>query len=194
MVGEHRRQFDLSETAQLTLDTGKRALGGILAGAAWVAWGLSATRPVAPPLTVAFILTAGLLLISCGYCILKGRSLRKKYPFPRRPLNRGFLLLTVFEAAGVAGVVTAAQKTARLDALPVWIGLVIGLHFFGLAKVFRAPVYYLTGVAITLWCLLSWILFRGNPLTVSAGVGTGVILWATSSFNLVRVLARPTAK
>ena len=194
MVGDNRRQFELSEIAQVTLDTGKRALVGILAGAAWTAWGLSATHPVAPPLTVAFILTASLLLISCGYCILKGRSLRKKYPFPRRPLNRGFLLLTISEAAAVAGVATAAQKTERLDALPVWIGLVIGLHFFGLAKVFRAPVYNLTGVAITLWCLLSWILFRGNPLTVSAGAGTGAILWATSSFNLARVLAKPTSK
>ena len=158
-----------------------------------MAWGLSVTHPVAP-VTFAFILTAALLLISCGYCILKGRSLRKQYPFPRRPLNRGFLALTICEAAGVAGVVTAAQKTASLDALPVWIGLVIGLHFFGLAKVFRTSVYYVTGVAITLWCLLSWVLFRGNSLTVSAALGTGAILWATSSFNLVRVLAKPAAK
>lgn len=171
------------------LDTGRRALGGILAGGAWVAWGLRSAHAVALPVKIPFILTGSLLLILtfCGYCILKGRSLRKKYPSPRRPLNRGFLIVTIFETAGVLGVVLAAEKMARLDALPDWIGLVIGLHFFGLAKVFRAPVYCVTGVTITLWCILSWILFRGNPLVVSAGIGA--TLWATSSFRRVQVRA-----
>ena len=193
MGAEHQRQLDPSDIAQEMLDTGRRALGGILAGGAWVTWGLSVTQRVAPPVTATFILIAALLLVCCGYCILKGRSLQKKHPFPRRPLNRGFLVVTTLEAAGVIGAVIAAQKMARLDALPAWIGFVIGLHFFGLARVFRAPVYNVTGVTITLWCLLSWILFRGNPLAVSAGVGIGAILWATSSFNLLRVLARRKA-
>jgi hypothetical protein len=177
-----------SDIAQETLDTGRRALGGIAAGAAWVTWGLSVTHGVARPVTITLILTASLLLICCGHCIWKGRSLQEKYPSPPRPLNRGFLVVTLLEAAGVFGVVIAAQKTARLDALPDWIGLVIGLHFFGLAKVFRAPVYYVTGVSITLWCLISWLLFRGNALAVSVGCGICAILWATSSFNLLRVL------
>lgn len=169
------------------LDTGRRALGGILAGGAWVAWGLASAHAVTLPVTVPFILTAIFLLTFCGYCILKGRSLQKKHPSPRRPLNRGFLVVTIFEAAGVVGVVLAAQKMARPDAVPACIGLVIGLHFFGLAKVFRTPAYRVTGVTITLWCILSWILFRGNPLVVRAGIGA--TLWATSSFRLVQVLA-----
>ncbi len=193
MGAEPRRHLDLSEIAQETLDTGWRALGGTLAGGAWVMWGLSVTQAVTAPATAAFILAASLLLICSGYCIVKGRALRKKHPFARRPLNKGFLMVTMFEAAGVAGVVMAAQKMARFDALPDWIGIVVGLHFLGLARVFRAPVYYATGVCIVLWCMLSWMLFRGNALVVAVGVGIGVILWATSSFNVTRVLARRSA-
>jgi hypothetical protein len=103
---------------------------------------------------------------------------------------RAFLIVSILEAAGVMGVAVAAQKTGRFDALPDWIGLVIGLHFFGLAKVFGVSIYFVTGVSITLWCVLAWILFHGNPLIVAAGLGVGVILWATSSFNVFRVLRK----
>ncbi len=171
------------------LDTGKRAAGGTLAGGAWLAWGLSAAGAVALPVIAAFILVFAPLLIACGYCIWKGRALRRASPYSRSPLNRGFLVVTLLEAVGAAAVITAAQKLERLDALPDWIGIVIGLHFFGLAKVFDSRVYYVTGIAITVWCLVAWALFHGDLLTIAAGMGTGIILWATSSFNLVRVLA-----
>jgi hypothetical protein len=171
------------------LGTGKRAVGGTLAGGAWLAWGLSAAGTIALPVIVALSLVFTLLLLGCGYCIRKGWRLRSEHPHPRRPLNRGFLFVTVLEAAGAAGVITVAQKLDRLDALPDWIGIVIGLHFFGVAKVFHSRVYYVTGIAITVWCLLAWALFQGDPLTVAAGLGTGAILWATSSFNVMRVLA-----
>jgi hypothetical protein len=142
---------------------------------------------------IAVILTGAFLLMCCGYCVAKGRTLRREYPLSDRPLNRGFVVVTILEAAGVAGVVIAAQKMGRFDVLPAWIGIVIGLHFLGLARALRAPVYYATGCGITLWCVLAWVLFRGNLLGLAVGVVSGAILWVTSSFNLVKVLARRTA-
>jgi hypothetical protein len=63
------------------------------------------------------ILVFALLLITCGHCITKGWRLRKEHPSPRRPLNRGFQVVTVLEAVGTAGVITAAQKLERLNAI-----------------------------------------------------------------------------
>jgi hypothetical protein len=94
--------LDPSDIAQEMLDTGRRARDGILAGGAWGAWGLDSAHAVTLPVTVPVILTALLLLTFCGYCILKGRSLGKKRPSPRRPLHRGFLMVTIFEAAGAS--------------------------------------------------------------------------------------------
>ncbi len=173
--------------------TGRRALAGTVAGGVWVAWGLNMAHAVAGPGMLACVVIASVLVIGCVYFVVKGRSLRKKYPFARRPLNRGFLLVTALEAAGVVGVISAAQRMGRLDALPDWIGVVIGLHFFGLGRVFRAPVYYVTGAAITLWCVLAWVLLRGNAQGSALGIGVGGILWAATSFNLARVLRRQAA-
>ena len=156
-----------------------------------MAWGLAAARAFAVPVLAAFVLGLSLLFAGCAYCIANGhRSLQKRHSDPGQSRRSGFLIVTILEAAGVIGVVVAAQKTGRLDALPDWIGVVVGLHFFGLAKVFGVSIYYVTGVSIALWCVLAWILFHGNPLIVSAGLGVGAILWATSSFNLFRVLRK----
>ncbi len=156
-----------------------------------MAWGLGAVRALPVPVRAAFVLAASLLFVCCAYCIVNGRrSLQKKHSSAGQSPMRGFLIVTILEVAGVIGVAVAAQKTYRLDALSDWIGFVVGLHFFGLAKVFGVSIYYVTGVSITVWCFFAWILFHGNPLIVSAGLGVGVILWATSSFNLFRVLCK----
>lgn len=114
---------------------------------------------------------------ACGYFIVKSRT---PLPRARRRLNQGFLVVTLLEAAAVAAVIFAAQKFHRLDLIPAGVGLVIGLHFFALAKVFRAPIYYFTATAITLWAMLLCILFRGNALAVSKSLGLGAVLWFTA--------------
>ncbi len=103
------------------------------------------------------------------------------------------MTITILEAAGIAGGGFVAQTTGRLDALPVWIGLIVGLHFLPLARIFQAPVYYLTGIGITLWCVFSWVLFQGDQRIIYVCFGVGAILWATSSYNLFRALARRSA-
>jgi hypothetical protein len=179
---------ELSDIAREMLGTGRRALVGVMAGGAWLTWGLITAHVVSTAALVPLILVAGLLFTGCGYCMVKGRALRKMHPYPRRPLSLGFLAVSVVEAAGVGGVILAAQKMGRLDMLPDWIGVVIGLHFFALAKVFEMRVYYCTGTGITVWCLLCWWLFRGDGLGVAVGTGIGSILWATALFGLVRAL------
>ncbi len=164
--------------------TGKRAAIGVVAGGAWIGWAGSATHAFALPVWVVLVLTECTLLAVCAYCIVKG----KKEPKRASGVNRGFLLVLMLEAVGVSAVIGITQRTGRFDVLPDWIGMIIGLHFVALGKVLRTPVYYATGTAITLWCLLAWGFFHGSALTVAAGLGVGAILWATSSFNLLRVL------
>jgi hypothetical protein len=159
-----------------------------------MAWGLIAAGAFTLSVRVAFALAAALLLGGCGYCIVQGRrAFAEKHSPIRRSLNRGFLLVTMLEGIAAAGVIAAIEKADRPDLLPIGIGLVIGLHFLALAKVFGTPVYYVTGAAIVLWSGVSWVAFRGNSLTVAAGLGIGAILWATSTYNLFGVLAARTA-
>ena len=176
------------DDAREMLQTGRRGLVGVLAGTAWISWGLITARAFTPLVLAALGSAAGFLLAGCGYCVIQGSRVRPTEDRSRRGLNKGLLLVLLLEGAGVGVVVFAAQKTGRLDLLPVWIGMVIGLHFFALAEVFRLPRYRFLGAAITAWCVLAWILFRGNSLTVAVGLGTGAILWSATLLFLFRVL------
>lgn len=176
------------------LNTGRRALVGVVAGGMWIGWGFRTAHAVAILPLATCAVTGSLLLLCCGYCIAKGRKRAKTKPAsPRHPRTKAFLIVILLEAAGLIGACFAARQTERLDALPHWVGLVVGMHFLGLAKALQIPIYYVTGVGITLWCFLSWILFHGDTLIIFACFGTGTILWATSSFNLLWIFARSTS-
>jgi hypothetical protein len=180
-----------AKAAQEMRDTGKRALVGVLAGGAWIAWGGVLGDGVGLAVSVALMVAGGILLFGSGYCIAKGmRWLKKTESLAQGRVNKGFLLVIALEAAGVGGAIAAAQKLGRLEMLPTWIGTVIGLHFLGLAKVFRVAAYYATGVGMILWCVVVWLFARGEWRGVAACLGIGVILWATAAFNLYAVLNR----
>ena len=170
--------------------TGQRALVGVLAGGAWIAWGVVLGDGIGLAVWVALMVVGGILLFGCGYCIAKGiRWLGNTESSGQGQVNKGFLLVIALEAAGVGGAIAAAQKLGRLEMLPIWIGIVIGLHFLGLAKVFRMAAYYATGVGMMLWCVAVWLFAWGEWRVVATCLGIGVILWATAAFNLYAVLS-----
>jgi hypothetical protein len=139
------------------LDTGKRALVGVVAGGVWISWAVVVARPIGLPVLVVAIAAGSVLSICCAYCVLMARkSLPEQSRLPRRRLNWGFLMVSMLEGIGVGVVVVAAKKMGRLDLLPDWIGLVIGLHFFLLARVFRTPFYNLTAAATQHGAFCRW--------------------------------------
>lgn len=73
-----------------------------------------------------------------------------------------------------------------MDLLAAGVSLVVGLHFLPLARLFRFPVYYASGIAIILCDLLSWALLRFQGITFKVGVATGTVLWVTAIYALPR--------
>jgi len=66
--------------------------------------------------------------------------------------------------------------------------LIVGIHFFPLARLFRVPVYYLTGALLSVLALVALVaLLFGLPIAGSSpynwslfvGVGTTLVLWLT---------------
>jgi len=159
-------------------------------GAGWLAWGLSMSNAVTVILAVLFSVVEIFLLGCSGYFIWKGRSLRKEYPSSSsavtQRMNKKFVVAVVLEFMAIAIVSVVASARHRPDLAPVLIAIVVGLHFLPLARIFRTPVYYASGTAITLWCVLCWILFRSNALIASTSIGTGIMLWVTSAYVLLR--------
>jgi hypothetical protein len=65
-----------------------------------------------------------------------------------------------------------------------WVGAVVGLHFFPLGKLFKLPLYYGTGAAISLAAFGSLIIPPGPVRSATTAGGTGLALWITAVIML----------
>lgn len=169
---------------------GRGSLILAMAGAGWLGWGLGAAEAFNAIVGAIFGAVSILLWFCSIYVIRTGLALRRRNPpfagsvsrFPTRP----FVLIVLVEFAAIGLVLIAAVRLHRADAAALGCTLVVGLHYLPLAKIFRAPILMFLGVLISLWCVLSWALFRSNALIVAVSTGTGILLWAASIAILLR--------
>jgi hypothetical protein len=78
---------------------------------------------------------------------------------------------------GVA--VFALARFGRFDLMPQTLGVIIGLHYLPLGKIFGAQQYYWTGSIIVIAALGSLLIQRGHIRNVVGCVALGLTLWAT---------------
>ncbi|MFZ0960753.1 MAG: hypothetical protein WAO35_07580 [Terriglobia bacterium] len=182
--------MDHSLQAQTVIGAGRGTLITGIAGAGWLAWGLSEARAFNGIVGPALGFTELFLLVGSIYVIRQGRRLRQQYgPVPasmRRATLKPFLLVLLVEVLAISLVLVLAYRLRRADLGADWCALVVGLHYLPLAKIFRAPILGVLGTLITLWCLLAWALFRPHALLISAAMGTGILLLAACVAGLLR--------
>jgi hypothetical protein len=106
----------------------------------------------------------------------------------------GYALIVATEGAAISVGMPILSHFHRPDLFGQWIGAVVGIHFFPLGKLFKIPLYYWTGAAISLAAFGS-LLVSGTPLSsaICAG-GTGMALWITAVVILSKNLESLPAK
>lgn len=92
-------------------------------------------------------------------------------------------------------MVFACVRLGRPEFIPAGVALVVGLHFFPLASLFRVPLYYVTGAALCVVAVSTPIaaLSLGASTAVwqvVSGLGAAAILWATSAVLSIGALSR----
>lgn len=75
----------------------------------------------------------------------------------------------------------------RFDLVPQALGVIIGLRFLPLAKIFRAQLYYWTGAMMVSAALGSFIIPRSELRSIAGCVVVGLILWLTGLVILWRI-------
>ena len=180
----------LSSPADTVIAASRGALISAMFGAGWLGWGLGIARAFNGFVAPLFGCTA-LFLFACSiYFNHKGRRLRKERPAAgastRPSIRKWFLLVTLVEFLAIAFVAILANRLHRADLMADWCAMVVGLHFLPLAKIFRAPRYGVLGILMILWCVLSWALFQSSAITISASMGTGILLWGSCAASLFR--------
>jgi hypothetical protein len=77
-------------------------------------------------------------------------------------------------------------RIGRYAFIPECLGVIIGLHFLPLGKMFRSPVYYLTGVVMVVGSLAALMLQAENIRNIAAFGLNGLVLWGTATVILRR--------
>lgn len=182
--------MDRLRQAEIIEGGGRGALIAGLAGWGWILWGLFAGQAFTPTYGIVLLCVEILLLCGAVLCMVKGRKLRRQVPsLPvsvRRNTRNWFLLVLAAEIGAIMIVVVIARSLHRIDLAIVWIAMIVGIHFLPLARIFRARALGVIGVLITIWCLVSWGLFRSSAVAISAAIGTGILLWVASAQALIR--------
>jgi hypothetical protein len=143
----------------------------------------SAGLPAPWPFVIRVIglLVAALLIVGLVLVVRRGPSVT---PAPASDLvDRRYWLIVALEAAALFGGLAVVNGVLHRTAVSVaWVALVVGVHFFGLARIWHMPLYHWLGAAMTVLGLAGFLIFAlgGSAAIVGlvAGVGSGTALYA----------------
>jgi hypothetical protein len=93
---------------------------------------------------------------------------------------RKFYWLDVGLEWGLIGVaVYALVQFGRFDLIPQALGVIVGLHYLPLGKIFRAQQYYWTGGVMVTVALGSLLIPRGQLRDIVGCATVGLTLWVS---------------
>ncbi len=97
---------------------------------------------------------------------------------------RGVGLVNAAEAVAIAAVIAATAGSGHVRALPAAVALVVGLHFFPLARLYDQRQYRWTGALLSAVALVGLVLtaagLPGETLRIVVGLGCALVLWGTA--------------
>jgi hypothetical protein len=98
-------------------------------------------------------------------------------------VDRRYWLIVAFEAGALFGGLAVVNGVLHRTAVSVaWVALVVGVHFFGLARIWHMPLYDWLAAAMTSLGLAGFLIYAlGGPagmVGLVAGVGSGTALYA----------------
>jgi uncharacterized membrane protein len=170
-----------------------RGMGAIITttfGFMWLGWGFSALRDLPVAVWVGCYLVAATLMALAVTAVRRGRKMMRAQAESRgdfwQKRRKAFGVVTGLEVVGCIIVVALANVFGRPDWIAVGISIVVGLHFLPLGRIFGFASYYWVGTLIVVWDILTITALKSWNWTPSAGIATGVILWATAIYVLVR--------
>ncbi|MGB7494111.1 MAG: hypothetical protein WBR26_17215 [Candidatus Acidiferrum sp.] len=158
-------------------------------GFMWLGWGFG-VRGLPVAMWVGYFSVAAALMAFAVTAVRQGRKMMRAQGWSRSDFwqkrRKAFSIVTVLEVVGCIIVVIMANVFRRPDWIAVGISLVVGLHFLPLGRIFGAASYYWVGSLIVLWDILTITALKSWNLTASAAIATGVILWASAIYVLMR--------
>lgn len=159
----------------------------------WAGTGVIGLRGWGSPFVLFTAVFPGIVLFAGGISLLsKSRGLSNwvSEKGSRRAKRMGFWfnIISIVEGLAIGLAIAFCIASNQSDFLPAIIAIIVGIHFFPLAILFKVRLYYVTGsllcslVIIALLIVPMEVNFGGQKiiaLLVIIGFGSSIILWAT---------------
>jgi hypothetical protein len=192
----------MSSQVHSSLELPRQAVQGVALGIFFMAffgayWGfISAAFLDGAVQVVAFVLVG---LVTLGFLTVVGIILRYARSLPKavspedramgKRIGKTFGMVFGLEIVLIA-LASVLLSTFQLDRfIAPTIALIVGIHFLPLARLFRVPMYTITGVLLSVLALVALVaLLRGLPIagpspynwSLFVGGGVTLILWLTA--------------
>jgi hypothetical protein len=182
VVAIHSPLESTESTGAILKGRARGALICALGGSAWMFW---AAVFASTARTASLVLVTVMMILIGGWAVSRVRAARR-YADSAADRERWasiaplFWIDTAAEWALGAGAVVTLAHFGRYSLIPQFLGVIIGLHFLPLAKLFRAPRYYIMGTAMILCVLASFLAPEGSIRAVTACAGIGLPMWVTA--------------
>ena len=171
------------------------SLIGSFFGTFWLLWGVSFLGGGA------WVLVAAVAILSCtilAWCIACFRYIRRRLPLSTdanqpSPFGWAYRIVVMLEGLFIGAGNWFVSAHHRADLLPVVTAIVVGLHFFPLARILKATNLYVVAIVVTVIPLVS-LAIRNHALRDFASCSAiGVFMLAGSASALQR-LAKKVAE
>jgi hypothetical protein len=160
-------------------------------GSAWMLWAVAFSgNPTTSRFLAVSVPAVGLVVSTLARARATRRLPSSSADLERsKAYQRSFRLVVGIEWGLSSIAVFALARIGRFDLIPQVLGVIIGLHFLPLARIFRAPIYYWTASLLVVSEISSLLIPRGYDRNIFSCAAVGIILWATSIAILYRTSA-----
>jgi hypothetical protein len=163
-----------------------RAIGALIGGFFGSCWMLGAVyfgEITNPALLVALALLAAISVVWPIARLVRVRRLAYSINGGHRwaDVSKPYWTIVVIEWGACIVVSNWLSQMGRADLISQAVGLIVGIHFVPLAKIFRAPIYHWTAAAMVLGVAASFAVPAGDLRNMVASGICGLALWATEA-------------
>jgi hypothetical protein len=158
-------------------------------GSGWMYWAVVFSGSQSP---VPFSIVTVPAVVLTIWAILRVRGFRHLASSPAELAHwarfRKFFWIDFGIEWGLGGIAAFLLAfVGRSDLIPQALGVIIGLHFLPLAKIFAAHLYYWTGAIMVIAAIGSFIIPRSDVRGIAGCTAIGLILWLTALVILHRI-------
>ena len=162
-------------------------------GTAWAGIGMSGLQGWGYNWVVPIVILIGFVLLVCCFTLISGsrglsKSVSEEGARQGKRIGIGFGITFGAEGLLIAIASIICTATDHFEYFFPVMALIVGVHFFPLARLFRVNIHYVTGTLICLLAIVTLffipeLLHIGQYEIIASwtflGFGTAVILWGT---------------